>query len=76
MSDAGALPLCDRGNGVGTSVSYAVHPSLPPHHLCPQAKYVVLLAPLEAEKGLVRVKCLESGEQVDVPFEEVASVAR
>lgn len=35
------------------------------------AQYVVLLAPKEAEQGLVRVKNLKNGEQSDVPFEDI-----
>lgn len=38
------------------------------------SKYVVLLAPREAEQGLVRVKCLDSGEQSDVAYADVAEV--
>jgi len=33
--------------------------------------YVVLAAPQEAEKGLIRVKCMDDGEQTDVPLEEL-----
>jgi len=39
-----------------------------------QAKYVVMLAPQEAAQGLVRVKCLADGKQVDVPFSDVPNV--
>jgi len=35
------------------------------------AKYVVIVAPSEAEQGLVRIKNLGNGEQSDVPFDEL-----
>mmetsp|Transcript_16244 Transcript_16244/g.40964 ORF Transcript_16244/g.40964 Transcript_16244/m.40964 type:complete len:493 (-) Transcript_16244:133-1611(-) len=37
------------------------------------AKFVVLLAPQEAEKGLVRVKNLGEGTQIDVEFASIVS---
>ena len=40
------------------------------------AKYVVLLAPQEAEQGLVRVKCLADGEQQDVPFADIVDAIK
>ena len=39
-----------------------------------RAQYVVLLAPREFEEGLVRIKCMDDGEQEDVPIGSLAEV--
>ena len=39
-----------------------------------RAQYVVLLAPREFEEGMVRIKCMEDGEQEDVPIASLAEV--
>jgi len=72
-----ALEIATSLRQAGRKVDMVLQPKKPKwvykHADRLDAKYVVLLAPQEAEQGLVRVKNLESGDQDDVPFADVVS---